>query len=129
MKKSILLCLLAFSFSASAQTIRRVNNNAGVTGVNVYTTIQAAHDAAVAGDIVYVEPSLSDYGSLTATKRLTIIGNGYNLNENTNTSFDKKESKITSFSFGIGSQNSVLMSIVSTATGANDISATGVTIT
>lgn len=73
----ILLFLLAISCSTFAQTIRRCNNNPGVSGVNVYTTIQAAHDAAVAGDIIYVEPSNVSYTSLTCTKRFTIIGNGW----------------------------------------------------
>ena len=59
-----ILCLCAV---ANAQTIRRCNNNPGVTGVNMYTTIQAAHDAAVAGDIIYVEPSNANYGALTCT--------------------------------------------------------------
>ena len=78
MKKLIILCLLAFSFSVSAQTIRRVNNNLGVTlSLNMYSSLQAAHDAAVAGDIIYVEPSITNYGSLICTKTLQIIGNGY----------------------------------------------------
>ena len=79
MKKSVLtLFLLALiAFGSDGQTIRRCNNNPGVTGVNMYTTIQAAHDAAVAGDIIYLEPSSVSYGNLDARKRLTIIGNGY----------------------------------------------------
>ena len=78
MKKLIILCLLAFSFSVSAQTIRRVNNNLGVTlSLNMYSSLQAAHDAAVAGDIIYVEPSITNYGGLICTKTLQIIGNGY----------------------------------------------------
>jgi hypothetical protein len=44
-----------------AQTIRRVNNNVGITGVNVYTTAQAAHDAAAANDILIIEPSNTSY--------------------------------------------------------------------
>lgn len=67
---------------ASAQTIRRVNNNVGITGPNIYATIQAAHDAAVAGDILHVEPSVTGYGNLAATKQLTIIGPGYFLDLN-----------------------------------------------
>jgi hypothetical protein len=47
MKNVTLIFLLAISCSTFAQTIRRCNNNPSVTGVNIYTTIQAAHDAAV----------------------------------------------------------------------------------
>ena len=113
MKKSILLCLLAFSFSVSAQTIRRVNNNAGVTGVNVYTTIQAAHDAAVAGDIVYVEPSATSYGNLTATKQLTIIGNGFYIFENSSSLMpqDQRESNLGGISLNAGSDGTKLVGI------------------
>ena len=68
----LLLCI-----AAHAQTIRRVNNNAGVTGVNVYTTAQAAHDAAVANDILMIEPSVTTYENLILTKPLKIYGNGY----------------------------------------------------
>ena len=60
MKTTILIFLLAISCSTFAKTIRRCNN----TGVNVYATIQAAHDAAVAGDIIYVKPSNVSCASL-----------------------------------------------------------------
>ncbi|MDB5234872.1 MAG: hypothetical protein JWR44_1865 [Hymenobacter sp.] len=79
---SILFVLLALvSQFSSAQTIRRVNNN-GVTGTNIYATLQLAHDAAANGDIIQVEPSTTAYGTLTCTKQLTIVGPGYLLGEN-----------------------------------------------
>lgn len=115
MKKSLItlsiLCLLAFSASVSAQTVRRCNNNPGIAGVNVYTTIQAAHDAAVAGDIVYVEPSTTNYGTLDCRKRLTIIGNGYFNSKNTNNSFETRNSQISTLTFNNGSANSILTGI------------------
>jgi hypothetical protein len=77
MKITTLICLLAFSFSTFAQTIRRVSDSPNVIGVNVYSTLQAAHDAAVNDDIIYVEPSNVSYSGLTSVKRLTIIGNGW----------------------------------------------------
>ena len=111
MKNLTLIFLLAFSCSTFAQTIRRCNNNTGISGVNVYTTIQAAHDAAVAGDIIYVEPSVNTYGSLDATKRLTIIGNGYYNEANPNTPFEKLSSIISSITFNNGSANSNISGI------------------
>ncbi|WP_035562265.1 hypothetical protein [Hymenobacter sp. IS2118] len=79
---SFLFVLLALAgHLASAQTIRRVNNN-GVTGTNIYADIQAAHNAAANGDIIQVEPSTVTYGSLTCTKQLTIVGPGYFLADN-----------------------------------------------
>jgi hypothetical protein len=108
MKNLILIFLLALSGSMFGQTIRRCNNNPGITGVNVYATLQAAHDASVANDIIYVEPSTTDYGTLDCRKRLTIIGNGYYLNANANNSFDTRTSKVQLITFNNGSANSVL---------------------
>lgn len=125
MKNLILIFLLALSGSIFGQTIRRCNNNPGISGVNVYTTIQAAHDASVAGDIVYVEPSTATYGNLDARKRLTIIGNGYFLDQNTNNSFDTRNSIIGNLIFNNGSANSVLTGIeVQNTLNVNDISIT-----
>ena len=76
------LCLTLVTLNAGAQTIRRVNNNVGITGPNIYATLQLAHDAAVAGDILHLEPSVTGYGNLAATKQLTIIGPGYFLDLN-----------------------------------------------
>lgn len=91
MKKSILFSLCAFvtlclSASVNGQTIYRCNNDPSVTlSPNMFRTIQAAHDAASAGDIIYVEPSYNgtSYGGLTCTKTLRIIGNGYEHTPNT----------------------------------------------
>ena len=70
---SLLLLALA---PAQAQNILRCNN-LGVTGTGIFATVQAAHDAAASGDIIYLEPSSLSYGDLTCVKPLTIIGNGY----------------------------------------------------
>lgn len=102
-KPLLFLLGLALSLSSYAQTIRRVNNTPGVTGSNVYTTIQAAHDAAVAGDILYLEPSATGYGTLTCTKRLSIYGIGYFLNTN---------AVIGSVSFANGSSNSLISGVL-----------------
>jgi hypothetical protein len=113
--KNTLLFLASFCFcmAVNGQTIRRVNNNAGVTGVNVYTTLQAAHDAATAGDIVYVEPSTTYYGNLTATKTLTYIGNGYQIASNTssNMPFDSRPSQISIIDLNVGSANSSFIGV------------------
>ncbi len=90
-----------------SQTIRRVNNNPGVTGANIYATIQAAHDAASSGDIIYVEPSPTEYGGLTSTKQLTIIGPGYYLNPATSQNARTSQPII----FSTGSGGSTLMGL------------------
>jgi hypothetical protein len=80
MKRTILF-LISFvpGFTGTAQTIRIADNNANrPTGVNIYATVQAAVDAAVAGDIVYVQPSLTSYGDVTINKQITLRGIGFN---------------------------------------------------
>ncbi len=76
---------VSLSFLAQAQTIRRVTNDPNIPlGTNMYRTLQAAHDAATAGDIIYVQSSYQEtsYGDATITKKLHIIGNGYSIEEN-----------------------------------------------
>lgn len=133
MRNLTLIFLLAFSCSTFAQTIRRVTDNPNVTGVNIYTTIQAAHDAAVAGDIIYLEPNTSgSYGGLISTKRLTIIGNGFaQFNDNylttPNPPLDGRMSTINNFSMRNGSQNSVIIG-VNVAGNGNTIRVPNITI-
>ena len=129
MKNLILFFLLTFSCSTFAQTIRRCNNNAVVTGINIYSTIQAAHDAAVAGDIIYVEPSVTDYGSVDVRKRLTIIGNGYFLDKNTNVPFDQRTTKISSIIFNNGSANGILTGFELTGGGSVNVNDVNITVT
>ncbi|QLH46027.1 MAG: hypothetical protein HWD58_10595 [Bacteroidota bacterium] len=49
--------------------ILRVNNNPNVTGANIYSNAQAAHDAATAGDTIHLEPvAFGNYGDLNVSK-------------------------------------------------------------
>ena len=73
----VLIGLIAAIQDACAQTIRIANNNPDATpGVNVYTgsdALQDAIDAAASGDIIYITPSLTSYGSVQMVdKGLTI---------------------------------------------------------
>jgi len=74
------LILLLVLGAANAQTIFRVNNNPAADAD--YATLQEAHDAAMPGDIIYMEPSGTAYAGATIAKKLTIIGQGYFLAEN-----------------------------------------------
>lgn len=81
MKKVFLLMAAACITAATNATILRVSN---VTGSGApYTTITDAHEAAIPGDTIMVEgsPSRYDY-KLTITKRIVLIGPGYNHQEN-----------------------------------------------
>jgi hypothetical protein len=108
MKNVLITLILLFAVSAGAQTIRRVNNNPGITGTNIYTTIQAAHDAAVNGDIIYVEPSNVNYGGLICTKNLRIYGNGYFLNLNIQLQNDTRSARTGTISLRAGSDGTII---------------------
>lgn len=90
----------------SAQKILRVNNDQNVTGVNVYRSAQAAHDAAQGGDILVLEPSNIDYGVLILSKPLKIYGNGYFLDTNTELRIDDRSSRLQELHFNTGSDGS-----------------------
>lgn len=79
MKQIFLLAALWLTSAAViAQTIRIADNNPNrPTGTNIYPTIQAAVDAAVANDIVYVQPSPTSYGPVTINKKITLRGIGF----------------------------------------------------
>ena len=115
-------CVLLLATATQAQTIRRVNNNPGVTGVNVYTTAQAAHDAAAANDILIIEPSVTTYGDLTLTKPLKIYGNGYFLDTNTELKVDNRSSLIGEVRFHAGSGGSEIYGIDTGSASVNNVS-------
>jgi hypothetical protein len=69
---TLLTTVLSVSFNANA-TIRRVGYFGTATAID-YTSLQSAHDAAAAGDSIYVYP-----GSWSAnlSKQLVVLGYGY----------------------------------------------------
>lgn len=80
MKKfNTLLAVLIITITANAK-IWRVNNNSSITAD--FTTAQAAHDAATAGDTIHLEPSGTNYGDLTMSKRLIVISTGNFITQN-----------------------------------------------
>ncbi len=78
MKKFLAISIaLLFASSIQAQTTFIVNNNPGaVLGVNVHTNFNAAQTAASDGDIIYIVPSGTQYGTLNITKEITVFGIG-----------------------------------------------------
>lgn len=83
MKRTILILITSiFGLSTTAQTIRIADNNTNKpSGANIYSTLQAAINAAVADDIVYITPSTTSYGNATVGKRITIKGVGFGITE------------------------------------------------
>ncbi|WP_370478269.1 hypothetical protein [Tamlana flava] len=72
--------LTGTSFTMQSQTVRYVDNNPSAptnAGFN-YTTVQAAIDASVAGDIIYIQPSPNSYGDIQMNKRIILYGIAHN---------------------------------------------------
>lgn len=96
-------CLAQF---ASAK-IWIADANPGDTGAD-FKTIQAAHDGASAGDTIYCIGSAQSLGDATFTKKLTIIGPGYFLTENTNLQANPSSAKLGVLTFDKGSEGSMI---------------------
>lgn len=91
--------------------------------------MQAAHDAAAAGDTIYLEPTGINAGTLDCSKRLVIIGNGYFLSLNAGTPDNKTPSLIERVNFLAGSQNSIITGVEFTSNISAMIYTSNITIT
>ncbi len=101
---STILGLLCTMVQVQA-TIHRVNN----TGIAAdFTTLQDAHDAALAGDTIHVEPSGSSYGNCTFIKQLVVIGPGWFLANNPGTQSNLESAKTGTLIFDPGSEGAVI---------------------
>jgi hypothetical protein len=108
MKKFFLLSLCSLFFvGVSMARIWRVNNNTGV--VADFTTIQAAHDGAAAGDTIHLEPSVNSYGVLNMSKRLVIFGMGQFAENNPGIHWDTRLPYVGNINIYNGSNGSTLM--------------------
>lgn len=108
-KALFLIALSLFTCAASYSAVWRVNNIAGVDAD--FATAQAAHDAAAAGDTIMFEPSGTNYGALTLTKPLILIGPGNFLGENPETQANKMAGMVSNTIFNSGSSGSIAMGI------------------
>ncbi|MFV0570895.1 MAG: hypothetical protein ACK5M1_00495 [Xanthomarina gelatinilytica] len=79
MKKIIsLIALMVFGLT-QAQTILIVdnNNNIDTSPSHMYNTFNAAIAAASNGDIIYVQPSVTNYGNVNISKEVSVYGMGH----------------------------------------------------
>ncbi len=108
MKRGILLtCMICFVILTQVDAkIWRVNNIAGADAD--FTTLQAAHDGANAGDTLMLEPSPTSYGNLTSIKKVIIIGPGYFFSENFQNYPTFNTAKVGNIVFDAGSSGSQL---------------------
>ncbi|MEO8111695.1 MAG: hypothetical protein ABI594_16735 [Ginsengibacter sp.] len=105
-RKFFLLSLIATLIcNVSFAKIWRVNNTAGI--VADFTTAQAAHDAAATGDTIHLEPSVTSYGILTTTKKLTWISTGNFLASHLGLQYSSTPGTMDGVTANPGSDNSV----------------------
>lgn len=82
MRKITIMAALVCLFAPAFATIRTVSNNPDRPAQ--FTQVDAAIAAAVAGDTIFVHGSQFTYSDFTITKRLVVIGAGYNSNNQFN---------------------------------------------
>lgn len=104
MKNIVLSGFVLVAFASHAQNILRVNNTPGVNAP--YTTLAAAITAADVNDIILVEGSATSYGSHTITKKVTIVGPGYFLSENTGLQVTPNEAILDNLDLNVGASGS-----------------------
>lgn len=138
--KQLLIIITTFAISLIAQQanakIWRVNNKSNYNGSTffgenfggtpffpVFVQVNQAVAMATNGDTIHVEGSTSIYDVATITKRFVIIGTGYLLTDNPNTSNNTLESKIRQVVFNAGSEGSQLIGL-SVVSGGNNADAT-----
>ena len=106
--------LVVFLCNTANAKIWRVNNTAGV--VADFTTVQAAHDAAAAGDTIHIEPSASAYAGVTVSKLIRIVGNGYLLTTDTVLQANTNNSNLQGITFNTGSNGSSIEGVYISST-------------
>ncbi|MES2647582.1 MAG: hypothetical protein V4717_11940 [Bacteroidota bacterium] len=110
MNKVSLLLAVALQLSVSSHAkIWRVNNVAGITAD--FITVQAAHDGAAAGDTLHLEPSITSYGNLTMSKRLSIVSSGQFASDNPGYQQDIKNAYAGEVAIADAGANGSLLSI------------------
>lgn len=105
-KLSILIAVVTIASNAAFAKIWRVNNNPGVNAN--FTNLQDAHDGASSGDTIYLESSATNYGGLSSSKRLIIIGTGYFLDQNQGLQAFTLLSQVGQINLNAGSAGSII---------------------
>jgi hypothetical protein len=106
MKRMFTLIAFTALFMTQLQAkIWRVNNMPGV--VADFTTAQAAHNAASAGDTIHLEPSITAYGNITNSKKLVWLSIGSFLAQNPGLQFATTAGKANQLQVNAGSEGSV----------------------
>ncbi len=113
MKTLFTLLSIVLLFASSQAKIIYLNNNLEEPDIsqNLFTNWSDAYASTLSGDTIYVSGSAKNYGSITLTKQLTLIGPGYFLSQNSNTQVNKLIAAFGDITFNGGSQGSKLKGI------------------
>jgi hypothetical protein len=103
----LIFFLTALCFSLVSGAVLTVDNRPGAN----FQNLADAHAAAVSGDTILINGSTITYPTITVTKRLTLIGTGYFLNENSGLQANTEASKVNSVRLSSGSDNSVVQGL------------------
>jgi hypothetical protein len=107
--------LAALVTTAAMATTVRVNNTLPTDKTRkIYASLQEAHDDdtnVMAGDTLLVEGTSKEYGKLTCTKKLAIIGPGYFLTENPQSQANSLSARVQDINFNTGSEGSVIIGL------------------
>jgi hypothetical protein len=105
----VLTLLILTIASANAQAVLRVNNTSGSAAP--YTSLAAAITAAGVNDIILLEGTTISYGDHTIAKKVTIIGPGYFLSENTGLQTTLSEAILGSLTLNAGASGSRIIGL------------------
>lgn len=119
MKTLITILTLLISITLTAQSTYTVDNKPGAPAD--YDNLQTAIDAVPAGSTILVQGSPTNYGNVTITKEIHIIGSGYFLGQNPNTQSYMISTSIQTSNFNTGANNSSISGISGNVY-ANDVS-------
>jgi hypothetical protein len=128
-KYLLVIAVMTLTVSTFAQTLRRVNNNPGITlSPNMYSSLQAAHDAANPGDTLYIEISTILYDAVALTKQLTIIGPGSwsDVYDDERGQGTEGATRVEAITFSAGSAGSSIIGVLVDGMTENSITINGV---
>ena len=128
MKTRFLLLFFITNFVARADVYIVNNQMEADKEKKIFTTLQAAHDAASSGDTIYVEGSSVRYddATITISKKLYVVGPGYFPGENPSVQVNKNQAEIYGIKISQGGAGSKLEGI---STGSISLYADDIIIT
>jgi len=114
MKSTVYYLLLALALNTAFTLQLNANiltvSNQTLPQVAQYNTLQAANNAAQNGDTIYVYPAPTSYNGAIISKRVTILGAGFN--KVTDYSDCSKIASADTLTFDVGSDGSVISSMI-----------------